>query len=219
MIASVNLPQIDWLWLILCLGVLLFSLSIHESAHAWAADRLGDPTGRLLGRVSLNPLVHIDPIGTIVFPLIGFVAGGFIFGWAKPVPVNVSKFKDPRLFHVMVAAAGPLSNLLAAFVFLVLLKLVQLANPGDISGSLWEYVLLLFRAGLILNVILAVFNLIPIPPLDGSWVLEGLMPREIGKIFAIIRPYGFFLLILLFYFGILGAILRPILSVVYELAF
>jgi Zn-dependent protease len=168
--------------------------------------------------VTLNPLAHIDPIGTLLFPLVGFLAGGFIFGWAKPVPVNVSKFKDPRFFHVLVAAAGPGSNILAAIVFLVLLKSVQLANPGDVSGTLWEPILLFFRAGLVLNIILAVFNLIPVPPLDGSWILEGVLPQELGKIFSLIRPYGFLLLLLLFYTGVFGSILRPILSVIYKIA-
>jgi Zn-dependent protease len=215
----VDFTQIDWGWLILSLAVLLLSLSIHESAHAWAADRLGDPTGRALGRVTLNPLVHIDPIGTIVFPLVGFIAGGFIFGWAKPVPVNTANFKEPRTSHVMVAAAGPLSNIIAAVGFLFLIKAVQFANPGDLSGTLWEPIALFFRAGLILNIILAVFNLIPIPPLDGSWILEGVLPNELSKLVSMIRPYGFLLLLLLFYSGIIGSIIRPVLSFVYGIAY
>jgi len=215
MIPSVNLASIDWGWLLLSLLVLLFSLSIHESAHAWTADRMGDPTGRLLGRVSLNPLVHIDLIGTILFPLIGLLAGGVIFGWAKPVPVNASRVKDPRMFHLLVAAAGPASNLIAAAGFLLLLKGIAAATtPEPPGGTPWEPVFLLLRVGLFLNIILAVFNLLPIPPLDGSWILQGLLPRELGGIFAMIRPYGFLLLILLFYSGWIGSIIRPVLSFV-----
>jgi Zn-dependent protease len=220
MIAVVNLEQLDITWLILSLVVLFFSLSVHESAHAWAADRLGDPTGRLLGRISLNPLVHVDLIGTVLFPLIGFLAGGVIFGWAKPVPVNVSNLKDSRKSHIYVSAAGPLSNVLIALVCLVALKGLNLSvGQAALSGSLLEPLVLLFQAGLVLNIILAVFNMIPVPPLDGSWILEGVLPAQLGRIFTLIRPYGFLLLILLFYSGIIGKIIRPVLAAVYNLAF
>jgi Zn-dependent protease len=209
--------QIDFVLLAVYAVVLLFSLSIHESAHAWAADRLGDPTGRMLGRVTLNPLPHIDPIGTVLFPLVGFLAGGLIFGWAKPVPVNGANLGQPRRDHVFIAAAGPASNIAAAVGFLLLLKLF--GSAAFLSPAVAEPLLLLFRAGLILNVVLAVFNLLPVPPLDGSWILEGILPEPLAALLRSIRPYGFLILLGLLYTGVFGTVLRPVLSVVRDLAF
>jgi len=195
------------------LVVLLFSLSLHESAHAWAADRLGDPTGRLMGRVSLNPLVHIDPIGTILFPLIGFLVGGAVFGWAKPVAVNLSRLADPRRGQLLISAAGPVSNLLAAVGFGIGLKLMLMA-PQFFSPRVADPLWALLSAGLLLNIILAVFNLIPIPPLDGSWILEGILPASMSGVVRAIRPFGFLLLLLLLYSGFFGAIIRPVMGFV-----
>lgn len=210
---------IDIPYLTASVAVLLLSLSLHESAHAWMADRFGDPTGRLLGRVSLNPMPHIDPIGTLLFPLIGMLAGGVMFGWAKPVPVNLANLRNPRRAHIFVSAAGPVSNLLAALVFLVGLRLlVPLAESGSL-GRTAEPLLLLCEVGVYLNVILAVFNLLPIPPLDGSWILEGLLPQSLVGVFRSIRPFGFVLLLLLLYTGVFRAILNPVLSVVRDLSY
>jgi Zn-dependent protease len=210
---------IDIPYLAVSIVVLLLSLSLHESAHAWMADRFGDPTGRLLGRVSLNPLPHIDPIGTLLFPLIGMLAGGVMFGWAKPVPVNPANLRDPRRAHIFVSAAGPVSNLLAALVFLIGLRmLVPMAESGSL-GRVTEPLLLLCEVGVYLNVILAVFNLLPIPPLDGSWILEGLLPQSLAGVFRSIRPFGFVLLLLLLYTGVFRAILNPVLSVVRDLSY
>jgi Zn-dependent protease len=174
--------------------VLLFSLTVHEMAHAWTADRLGDPTARLLGRVSLNPIVHADPIGTILFPLIAMVSGAPLIGWAKPVPVTMRYLRHPRRDYVLIAAAGPASNLLIAIVASIAALLLpvspQTLGEPNVTAPLAAILGLLLR----LNVLLAVFNMIPIPPLDGGNVLAGLLPRSAASIFNQLRPYGFVLL-------------------------
>src|SRR2546423_10835048 len=165
-------------------------------AHAWTADRLGDPTARLLGRVSLNPLVHADPIGTVLFPLIAMLTNvRFLIGWAKPVPVNVSMLRHHRRDYVLVAAAGPASNLALAVLAAILLRIVPVSPYTlDVTNVSAPIATLLVTA-LQTNVLLAVFNMIPIPPLDGGNVLSGLLPRPIALRFdATIRPYGFLLL-------------------------
>jgi Zn-dependent protease len=174
--------------------VLLFSLTVHEMAHAWTADRLGDPTARLLGRVTLNPIAHADPIGTVLFPLIALFTGIPIIGWAKPVPVNVRQLRRHRRDFILVAAAGPASNLAMALVAALLLAMfpvspVVLGEP-NVSAPMASLLTLAVR----LNVLLAVFNMLPIPPLDGGNVLSGLLPRNVAWAFDQIRPYGFLLL-------------------------
>ena len=188
--SGIDFPQVFFSFV-----VLLFSLTVHETAHALAADRLGDPTARLLGRISLNPLVHADPIGTVVFPLIALLTGVPLIGWAKPVPVNVSRLRHLRRDYVLVAVAGPASNLgLALFAGLVLRWLpVSPVTLGEANLSV-PIATILSRA-LQINVLLAVFNMIPIPPLDGGNVLSGLLPRVIANRFdSVLRPYGFVLL-------------------------
>ncbi len=206
--------SIDLLPLLIDLVVLLFSLSLHESAHAWVANRFGDPTGQMLGRVSLNPLVHIDPIGTILFPLLGFLIGGVIFGWAKPVPINSANLRDPKRDNIFISVAGPVSNLAAALGFVILLRVFSGLEAAGIVPWLTEPLLGLCKVGIFLNVILAVFNLIPIPPLDGSWVLEGILPQSLGRAMDMIRPYGFLILILLLYSGVFNWVLDPVLEIV-----
>ena len=203
--------------------VLLLSLSIHESAHAWTADRLGDPTARYLGRVSLNPMVHADLMGTIVFPLLGiFVLRGAMFGWAKPVPVNVSRLKHPSRDHMLVAAAGPISNLLLAtllFIFLFVVKFFLSDDKEIISrvvfneisgGSILLPLTLVAYHGMMLNLLLAVFNLIPVAPLDGAAVISGLLPRALANALEQMQSYGFMLLLALLYLGIPGMIFYPV---------
>ena len=174
--------------------VLLFSLTIHESAHAWTADRLGDPTARLLGRVSLNPLVHADLIGTVIFPLLAMVTGARLIGWAKPVPVNVRRLRHGRRDYVLVAAAGPASNLILAFGASMVLAVMPVSPVILGEPNITAPLARLFSMGVQLNLLLAVFNMLPIPPLDGGNVLSGLLPANLARYFDQIRPYGFLLL-------------------------
>jgi Zn-dependent protease len=188
-VLDINVAQI-----FIMMIVLLFSLTVHEMAHAWTADTFGDPTARLLGRVSLNPMVHADPIGTILFPLIAMVSGAPLLGWAKPVPVNIRYLRHPRRDYMLVAAAGPASNLLLALAAALLLLFLpispQTLDEPTVSVPLAAILSQLMR----LNVLLAVFNMVPIPPLDGGNVLAGLLPIPLAAMFNRLRPYGFVLL-------------------------
>ncbi|MEO6212284.1 MAG: site-2 protease family protein, partial [Vicinamibacterales bacterium] len=174
---------------LLAFGIVLASLTFHEAAHAWVADRRGDPTARLLGRVSLNPIVHIDFFGTIVLPLIAMFSGFPIIGWAKPVPVNISRLRNPKRDFMTVAAAGPASNLVIAIISAVIFHAV---SPGD-TASLSGLQMVLFLA-IRINVLLAVFNMLPIPPLDGGNVLAGLLPDSMGGVIHGLRQFGFIIL-------------------------
>ena len=187
---DVNLAQV-----FISFVVLLFSLTVHEMAHAWTADRLGDPTARQLGRVSLNPMVHADPIGTILFPLIALISGAPLIGWAKPVPVNTRQLGSPRRDYVFVAAAGPASNLVIAIAAATVLSVLPI-SPHTLGDSVNVSVpaATILSQLVRLNVLLAVFNMIPIPPLDGGNVLAGILPRPAAALFNQIRPYGFLLL-------------------------
>jgi Zn-dependent protease len=178
------LPNFDIVQVIIAFAVLLVSLTVHEMAHAWSADRLGDPTARLLGRITLNPVAHADPIGTVLFPLIALVTGAPLIGWAKPVPVDVRRLPNLYRDFVLVAAAGPASNIIMAVGSALIVMAVPLPPP---LGTFFERMV-------IVNVLLAVFNMLPIPPLDGGNVLSGLLPRHLGRAFDQIRPYGFLIL-------------------------
>ncbi len=183
--------------------VLLLSLTFHEAAHAWSAERLGDPTARLLGRVSLNPVVHIDPIGTIVFPLIAMFTGFPLIGWAKPVPVDTRNLRQHwKQKYMLIAAAGPASNLILAAVAAVGVALLGFENAGH---PVFEF----FRWMVTINGLLAVFNRVPVPPLDGGNVLAGLLPGRAHDLFETIRPWGFLILYALLFSGILVRILGP----------
>jgi len=188
-------------------GVLLVSLSIHEAAHAWTADRLGDPTARALGRVSLNPLVHIDPIGTVLLPLIAAVSHLPLIGWAKPVPVTTRNLRQPRRDFMMVAAAGPISNLLQAVVAAMVLRvLAGFAARGEAPPSVVSGV---FYLAVEVNLLLAFFNLIPVPPLDGGNVMLGLLPPRAALAYSRLRQYGFLVLYALMLSGVASALIMP----------
>jgi len=179
--------------------VLVFSVVVHEVAHGWSAHKLGDDTALEMGRLTLNPVSHFDPIGSFVFPLIMALTVGFPFGWAKPVPVNPGRLNDPMNDYPKVAAAGPASNLLLAFVFSVLLG-ATVAIWGFPAGgahgkpSLLGFLFNLFQTGVMINVVLAVFNLLPIPPLDGSWIVSRLLPPEMRARYENLRRYGMMLI-------------------------
>ncbi|MFM8393498.1 MAG: site-2 protease family protein, partial [Acidobacteriota bacterium] len=180
--------------------VFLLSLTVHECAHAWAAERSGDATGRYLGRVTLNPIPHIDIFGTIIFPLIAITTGGWMFGWAKPVPFNPYNLRDRRAGEIAIALAGPLSNFLLAAIFVLIYKFVFQSSILSIEfmGDLAQPVHTLVDIGITLNVILGVFNLIPIPPLDGHHILRNLLPESLAEMYAQIPSWmGFMLLFLL----------------------
>ena len=188
--------------------VFLFSLSFHESAHAFMAHKRGDDTAKLMGRMTLNPWPHIDLVGTILFPLMMFLMPGLLlFGWAKPVPVNPYNLKGGRRGHLWVAAAGPISNFLLAIVFAAGLHgLVRYALPSQTTLILHE----MLQLGVFLNLMLAFFNLIPIPPLDGSGILEGILPARALEGFHRVGRYGFLILILSLYTGILRLLTVPV---------
>jgi Zn-dependent protease len=202
------LANIDFAAVLIAFVVLLFSLTVHEAAHAITADRLGDPTARLLGRVSLNPAVHVDPIGTILFPLIAMLTNVPVLGWAKPVPVNITRLRGHwKRKYMLIAAAGPASNLVLALIASLLLHLVPVS--GRVEEAALAPLGALLRQGVGLNVLLAVFNMVPVPPLDGGNVLAGVLRGPIAEMYDRLRPYGFMILYGLMFTGILTMILSP----------
>ena len=195
------LPDLNVSNVIIALLVLIFSLSVHEAAHAWSASRLGDDTAKRLGRVTLNPVVHVDPIGTLLLPLIAMVSGAPLIGWAKPTPVNTRNLRYPRRDQILVTAAGPVSNLIIAVVAAVAM------GAGAMAGGGWLE-LLVYEA-VTLNVLLAVFNMLPIPPLDGGQILMALLPRNVAAQLGFLYQYGFLILMGLLVAGVLGYLIGP----------
>ena len=213
------------------LAVILFAISFHESAHAWSALQFGDTTARDQGRISLNPLRHIDPFGSIILPLIMYVVSGFIFGAAKPTPVDLRNTRNPRLANLVVSAAGPFSNFLLCGIGILVLCVIGASAPGALqelflavrdqqfaAGALAPITYLLFYFAMV-NMFLGVFNLIPIPPLDGSGVAASLFGPPAQRLFATIAPFGFILLILLISMRILDGLFRPLQQLVLQLIF
>ncbi|MFQ5599145.1 MAG: site-2 protease family protein [Candidatus Krumholzibacteriia bacterium] len=185
---------------LLTYAVLLFSLSFHEFGHAWTALRSGDPTARDLGRVTLSPLAHADVVGTVLLPLVLVFTGGFLIGWAKPVPVNPANLRNPRRDHLLVSAAGPAANVVLAFVAAIVMRLTSsFLGPASMQGAFLHEIL---RSMMLINILLAVFNLIPLPPLDGSWVLYHVLPRDMAERYRIFGArWGVAVLVLLLVSG------------------
>jgi Zn-dependent protease len=185
--------------LAISIPVFVLALTIHEFAHGWVANRLGDPTARLQGRLTLNPLAHLDPIGTLAIVLINF-------GWARPVPVDYRYLSNPRRDMMIIAAAGPVSNLLLATGCAFVYRWI----PWGMAGVEWAWLIIpirmMFGTGVVVNVILAIFNLLPIPPLDGSRVVSGLLPLRQALSFNRLEPYGFLIIFLLFFTGIMSPV-------------
>jgi Zn-dependent protease len=193
----------------------LLAITVHETAHGWVARSFGDKTAEMLGRLSLNPIKHIDPVGTILVPaLMLLLPGGFVFGWAKPVPVDWRNFKHPKQDMAWVAVAGPASNLVMALAWALAAR-IALGLPADN----WIALPLLFMgvAGIFINTILMVLNLLPLPPLDGGRVVTGLLPAPYAYQFARIEPYGFFILVALLVTGVLGVFMWPVVKLVLQL--
>jgi Zn-dependent protease len=198
--------DIDVLELLIAFVILISSLTFHEAAHAWTANKLGDPTARVLGRLTLNPAVHVDVIGTIVFPLIAMVTGFPLIGWAKPVPVDMRNLRHPRRDFAIVAAAGPISNLILAAGGAILFT----AWSADAASETRELIASALVRFVLLNVLLAVFNMIPVPPLDGGNILMGVVPESLAVAIDKLRPWGFLVLYALMLSGALSAIIFPV---------
>jgi Zn-dependent protease len=195
-------------------AIFLLSLTVHECAHAFAAEKSGDPTGRYLGRITLNPIPHIDILGTVIFPLLAFTSGAMMFGWAKPVPFNPMNLRDRRWGEIFIALAGPGSNILLVMIFMLISKLV-VPDPWMMINAIWyktdDPVLMVLSIGINLNIILAVFNLIPIPPLDGHHVLRNLLPDSLAEAYAQIPDMvGFAVLMLLIFIGFTSMLTQPV---------
>ena len=219
-----DLQNISWGTIVIQFAVLLFSLSIHEAAHAWMADRRGDYTARYMGRVSLNPAAHIDPVGTILFPLLNMIMRFPLIGWAKPVPINPMHLKNPPRDHMFISLAGPVANLLAGLGAMIILLLMKWFVPGagrtilnmaytmKITGGqsiITPIVGILFFM-MIINFMLAIFNLLPVPPLDGHWIIAGLLPPSAAESFQRFGRYGIFILYGLMFMGIFRYFLIPV---------
>jgi len=187
----------------------LFAIVLHEVAHGWVADKLGDNTARFMGRLTLNPIKHIDPIGTVLIPVLLLVVGSpFLFGYAKPVPINFRKLRNPKRDMIWVALAGPVTNLLLALISTLVLA-VTVNMPGSMEWVA-QPLALMCQASIIINVVLCIFNLLPLPPLDGGRVAVGLLPGPMAYQLSRIEPFGFMIIILLLVSGVLQSVIGPL---------
>jgi Zn-dependent protease len=188
----------------LSIGLLLIAMSIHEFAHAWVAYRCGDNTAKIMGRLSLNPLSHIDPIGTIIMPLFLFIAtrGRFIFGAAKPVPINYWLLKNPKRDIIWIGMSGPCANIMMAYILGLILRYIA---PNTILK-------ILIKELAVISLVLGIFNLIPIPPLDGSRILMGILPQKLSRIYASLEPYGIIIIMLAIAVGLFDLIIFPLVN-------
>ena len=182
----------------------IFAITVHEAAHGYAARYFGDMTAHLSGRITLNPLKHIDPIGTILVPALALFAGGILFGWAKPVPVDFSRLRNPKRDMLWVAAAGPASNLVMAILWALAFRF-----SGDLAANIGVPLAYMAQAGIMINVVLMVLNLLPLPPLDGGRIAVSLLPHHLANQYAKIEKYGFMILIALLFTGVLSKIMQP----------
>ena len=199
---------IDFLGIFIQFTILVVSLSVHEAAHAWSADKLGDPTARGLGRLTLNPAAHVDPIGTILFPLLAMISNLPLIGWAKPVPVGIQYLRGNwRQKFMVIAAAGPASNVVMALIGAAALWIVSGGPPLEVAQGVVGQVLFAFVQ---LNLLLAVFNMVPVPPLDGGNVLAGLVSGPMADALDRIRPYGILILYALMFLGVFSRVIFPV---------
>jgi Zn-dependent protease len=210
--------------LVIYMVVLLLAISAHEAAHAWMSYKFGDDTARLLGRITLNPVAHTDPIGTLLIPIAGFIFGAMgggavpLVGWGKPTPVNPLRWRNKDVANIMVSLAGILANLLIAIIAFAIFKgLLMSGTINLMSDSTLEPVVLFLENLLIMNISLAVFNLLPFPPLDGSKVLSTFLPASMQPMLDFLEQYGYWLLVLLIYMGFFRVIITPIIEFVYYL--
>ena len=188
----------------------LFAITFHEVAHGWVASKLGDKTAELLGRLSINPLKHIDLIGTVIVPLLLLTLGGFIFGWARPVPINPVNFRNQKRGMLLVSLAGPFANFLMAVFWAIIAKIGIILMTHNVA--LGTPVLLMGQRGIMVNIVFAVLNLIPLPPLDGGRIVMSLLPNKIAYHYSKIEPFGFLILLALIMLGVLSLIISPIIS-------
>lgn len=189
------------------LAPVLFAITLHEAAHGWVANKLGDPTAKQLGRITINPIKHIDPMGTIVVPLFLAMISPFVMGWAKPVPVEPRYFKSPLVDMALVAVAGPVSNFLMACIWAMFIKLAYLSLE---MSQFLTFLVEMGKNGIIINIVLMVLNLLPIPPLDGGRVMAGVLPPRIALPYMQLERFGMIIILLLLVSGILGKIMWPI---------